>query len=160
MSGKPGVIRIEAIGTRKILRKLDALPARIREKIVKKVISKGTTILKREIVKRAPVGTGNPVDGNGNPRKRLKKSFTKRTVTAKGKMGVHGIVGIDADYPRFVYMLHHGIKPFIVGGKFAGARHPGVSKMNFMRDALTATIPKARSVMASQLKTGLASVAK
>jgi len=34
MAAKPGVVRIEAIGTRKLMRKLDKLPAKIRTKII------------------------------------------------------------------------------------------------------------------------------
>jgi len=149
MAAKPGVVRIEAIGTRKLMRKLDALPAKIRTKIIGSVISKATTVMKREVVKRSPVGVdANPTDSNGAARKRLKKSFIKFKRTAKGRTGIHGIVGIPGDYDRFPYMLHHGI--------------PGhnVRPMPFMTEALTASIPKARAIMASQLRTKLASVAK
>ena len=167
MSGM-GVLRIEAIGTRKLLRKLDALPAKIRSKIVNKVISKGTTAMKREIVKRVPVGVDKPVDEDGNPRKRLKNSITKRLRIAKGKQAVHGIVGVPPDYPKFVYMLHYGIKahkvPHPKGYRTPAGRvmvgHPGVRQMDFMRDALTATIPIARGMMATELRTRLASVVR
>lgn len=167
-----GVIRVEAIGTRKLLRKLDGLHAKVRDKIVRKVVSKATTVMKQQIAKRAPVGTSAPVDENGKPRKRLKKSFSKRLKLARGKDGIHGVVGVPPDYPRFVYMLHHGIpahkifppKGFslnIGGVRFARVvNHPGVRQMNFMRDALVASIPKARSVMSSELRSRLASVAK
>lgn len=172
MASKPGVLRIEPIGTRKILKKLDALPAKIRTKIIRKVISKGTTVMKREIVKRAPVGVdNNPTDDDGNPRKRLKKSITKRIAVAKGKTAIHGIVGIPSEFPRFVYMLHYGIKAHKIrakdggrlsfaGGVYRSVNHPGVKQMNFMREALAATIPKARSHMKGQLRLGLRSVAK
>lgn len=164
-------IRIESIGTRKILKKLDALPAKIRTKIVRKVLSKATTVMKQEIVKRAPVGSGPATDENGKPRKRLKKVFTKSLRTAKGKTGMHGLVGIPPDYGRHVYMLHYGIKPHTIrakngrsmafaGGRYASVNHPGVSAMPFMREALAASIPKSRAIMATALRTQLASVAR
>lgn len=168
---RPGTIHVEAIGTRKLLKKLDALPAKIRTKIVKNVISKATTVMKREIVKRSPAGSDPAVDGEGRPRKRLRKSFIKFTRVAKGKTGIHGVVGIPGDYGRHVYMLHYGIPAHKItarNGKQLGfanrvyrsVNHPGVQAMPFMREALTASIPKARTVMAVQLRTKLASVAR
>lgn len=167
-------IRIEAVGTRKMLKKLDALPAKIRTKIVRSVISKATTVMKQELVKRVPVGVdSNPVDDDGKPRKKLKKSISKRLKIAKGKTGVHGVVGVPYEFPKFIYMLHYGIKPhtisafgrglsFGIGGVrvFRSVQHPGVAKMDFHRDALAASIPKARAIMATQLRTKLASVAR
>ena len=169
-----GTIKVEAVGTRKLFKKLDALPHKIREKIIRKAMSKATTYMKREIVKRAPVGTGAPKGVQGKderPRKRLKKSFVKSMRNASGNDGVHGVVGVPSYYPRFVYMLHYGIKPHTISGKngnplsFAGGlyysvRHPGVEEMGFMYDALVASIPKARSVMRSEIRSRLASVAK
>ena len=161
-----------AIGTRKLMRKLDALPAKIRTKIIGSVISKATTVMKREVVKRSPVGVDkNPTDSNGAARKRLKKSILKFRRTAKGKTGIHGIVGIPGSYDRFPYMLHHGIPAHTIKAKGGGrlgfanqfytsVSHPGVRPMPFMTEALTASIPKARAIMASQLRTKLASVAK
>ena len=174
MAAKPGVVRIEAIGTRKLMRKLDALPAKIRTKIIGSVISKATTVMKREVVKRSPVGVGkeeNLKDSENEDRKRLKKSFIKFKRTAKGKTGIHGIVGIPGNYDRFPYMLHHGIPAHTIAAKSGGrlgfanqfytsVSHPGVRPMPFMTEALTASIPKARAIMASQLRTKLASVAK
>tara|TARA_R110002110_G_scaffold56708_4_gene160834 strand:+ start:38 stop:559 length:522 start_codon:yes stop_codon:yes gene_type:complete len=173
MASKPGVVRIEAIGTRKLMRKLDALPAKIRVKIIGSVISKATTVMKREVVKRSPVGVDSrPHDSNGNDRKRLKKSFIKFKRTAKGKTGIHGIVGIPGSYDRFPYMLHHGIPAHTIkapGGwslnlglarVYKSVSHPGVRPMPFMTEAMAASIPKARAIMASQLRSKLASVAK
>ena len=172
MAAKPGVVRIEAIGTRKLMRKLDKLPAKIRTKIIGSVISKATTVMKREVVKRSPVGVDSrPHDSNGNDRQRLKKSILKFRRTAKGKTGIHGIVGIPGSYDRFPYMLHHGIPAHTIKAKGGGrlgfanqfytsVSHPGVRPMPFMTEALTASIPKARAIMASQLRTKLASVAK
>ena len=173
MASKPGVIRVEAIGTRTLLRKLDALPAKIRVKIIGSVISKATTVMKREVVKRSPVGVDkNPTDSNGAARKRLKKSILKFRRTAKGKTGIHGIVGIPGSYDRFPYMLHHGIPEHKIkalggwslnlgfGRVYKSVSHPGVRPMPFMTEALTASIPKARAIMASQLRSKLASVAK
>ena len=172
MAAKPGVVRIEAIGTRKLMRKLDKLPAKIRTKIIGSVISKATTVMKREVVKRSPVGVDSrPHDSNGNDRQRLKKSILKFRRTAKGKTGIHGIVGIPGSYDRFPYMLHHGIKGHDIAAKDGGRLgfanrfytsvwHPGVRPMPFMTEALTASMPKARAIMASQLRTKLASVAK
>lgn len=172
MASKPGVVRIEAIGTRKLMRKLDKLPAKIRTKIIGSVISKATTVMKREVVKRSPVGVDSrPHDSNGNDRKRLKKSILKFRRTAKGKTGIHGIVGIPGSYDRFPYMLHHGIPAHTIAAKgggrlgfanqfYASVSHPGVRPMPFMTEALTASIPKARAIMASQLRSKLASVAK
>jgi hypothetical protein len=167
-------IRIEAVGTRKMLKKLDSLPAKIRTKIVRKVISKATTVMKRELIKRVPIGVDkNPVDDNGKPRKRLKKSVTKRLKIAKGKSGVHGVVGLPYEFPKFVFMLHYGIKPhtisafgrglqFQVGGVrvFKSVNHPGVQRMDFYRQALAASIPKSRTIMATALRTQLASVTR
>ena len=82
-------VRIEAIGDKRLLRKLDGLHAKVRDKIVRKVVSKATTVIKQEIVKRTPVGTSAPVDDKGQPRKRLKKSFSKRLKLARGKDGIH-----------------------------------------------------------------------
>ena len=168
---KSGVVRIEAIGGRTLIRKLDALPAKIRSKIVRSAISKSTTVMKREVVKRSPVGDGPAVDSEGKPRKRLKKAFIKTTRTAKGKTGVHGIVGVPGDYGRHVYMLHYGIPAHRIAAKNGGrlgfanriyrsVNHPGVRAMPFMRDALAASIPKARATLATQLRTKLVSVAK
>ena len=164
-------IRIEAVGTRKLLKKLDALPGKIRTKIVRKVISKATTQMKREVVKRAPSGTDPATDADGNTRKRLKKSFTTAVRVARSKTGIHGIVGIPPDYGRHVYMLHYGIPAHDIaakgggalsfaGGRYASVRHPGVTAMPFMREALAASIPKARSAMATALRTQLRSVVK
>jgi hypothetical protein len=110
-----GTIRIEAVGTRKLLKKLDALPGKIRTKIVRKVISKATTQMKRELIKRVPVGTGKregtqEEEEDEKPRDPLKKSITKRIKIAKGKTGVHGVVGVPHKFPKFVFMLHYGIK--------------------------------------------------
>ncbi len=166
-----GIIRDEAVGTRKLMRKLDGLHDKVRDKIVRKVVSKATTIMKQEIAKRAPAGTSAPVDDKGKPRKRLKKSFSKRLKVARGKDGIHGVVGVPPDYPKFVYMLHYGIKAHTIraknggrlpfaGGYYRSVNHPGVQQMNFMRDALVASIPKSRSAMSVELRSRLASVAK
>lgn len=169
-----GMVKLEAIGTKPLLKKLDALPHKIRTKIVRKVISKATTELKREVVKRAPSGTGVPkgVEGRDErPRKRLKKSFVKSMRTAKGKTGIHGLVGVPSYYPRFVYMLHYGIKPHQISGKNGGklafggrtltsVQHPGVEEMPFMSEALAAARARATRAMAAQLRVGLRSVAK
>jgi hypothetical protein len=168
---RPGTIHVEAIGTQKLLRKLDGLHAKVRDKIVRNVLSKATTVMKQEIVKRTPVGTSAPVDEKGKPRKRLKKGFSKRLKLARDKDGIHGVVGIPPDYPRFVYMLHYGIPAHKIaakngkrlsfaGGMYKSVNHPGVRQMDFMRDALVASIPKSRSIMGSELRSRLASVAK
>ena len=69
-------------------------------------------------------------------------------------------------------MLHYGIKAHkiippngfrlkIGGVRFARVvNHPGVQKQDFLRDAMAASMPKARSIMASELRSRLASVAK
>lgn len=170
---KNKTIRIGAVADKKLLRNLDALPAKIRTKIVKSAISKATTVMKRELIKRVPVGVNeNPKDDEGEPRKKLNKSITKRTVTAKRKTGVHGVVGVHHKFPKFVFMLHYGIKAHPIkapGGwslnlglarVYKSVQHPGVAQMNFHREAMAASIPKARAIMASQLRTKLASVAK
>lgn len=169
--GKVGTVRVQGISSKRLLRNLDALPGKIRTKIVRSAISKSTTVIKRELVKRVPVGSGQSLDDEGNPRKRLKKSITKRIKIARGKTGVHGIVGVPPEFPKFVFMLHYGIKAHKIsargagrlsfaGGVYSSVRHPGVTRMNFHRDALAASIPKARTTMATQLRTKLASVAK
>ena len=165
-------VRIEAICDKRLLRKLDGLHAKVRDKIVSKVVSKATTVIKQEIVKRTPVGTSAPVDDKGQPRKRLKKSFSKRLKLARGKDGIHGVVGLPPKFPKFAFMLHYGIKAHkiippngfrlkIGGVRFARVvNHPGVQKQDFLRDAMAASMPKARSIMASELRSRLASVAK
>ena len=165
-------VRIEAIGDKLLLRKLYGLHAKVRDKIVRKVVSKATTVIKQEIVKRTPVGTSAPVDDKGQPRKRLKKSFSKRLKLARGKDGIHGVVGLPPKFPKFAFMLHYGIKAHkiitpngfrlkIGGVRFARVvNHPGVQKQDFLRDAIAASMPKARSIMASELRSLLASVAK
>ena len=166
-------IRIGAVADKKLLRNLDTLPTKIRTKIVRSAISKSTTVIKRELIKRVPVGVDkNPKDDDGEPREKLKKSITKRTKTAKRKTGVHGVVGVPHKFPKFVFMLHYGIKAHTIkapggwslnlgfGRVYKSVQHPGVARMDFHREALTASIPKARAIMASQLRSKLASVAK
>ena len=165
-------VNVSTIGHREIIAKLDALPTKIRSKIVKSAVSRSTTVMKKELVKRVPVGSDpNPQDDKGNPRKRLKKSITKRTRTARRKDGVHGIVGVPKEFPRFVYMLHHGIKPHRVNafrkpmriGPFGFARtvqHPGVKAMPFMTESLNASKGKAAAILKQQLRTRLQSVAR
>lgn len=166
-------IRIGAVADKKLLRNLDTLPTKIRTKIVRSAISKSTTVIKRELIKRVPVGVDkNPKDDNDKPREQLKRSITKRTKTAKRKTGVHGVVGVPPKFPKFVFMLHYGIKAHTIkapggwslnlgfGRVYKSVQHPGVAQMNFHREALTASIPKARAIMASQLRSKLASVAK
>jgi hypothetical protein len=169
-----GFVTIEAIGTRKLLKKLDAMPVRIRTRIVKKAVSRVTTVMKRELVMRVPEGTEKPkgVEGKDEkPRKRLKKSIIKSTRVRKGGKVMIGLVGVPSYYPRFVYMLHHGIAPHVIeakngrsmsfaGGRYSSVNHPGVRAMSFMDDALAASIPKARSAMARALRTSLASVTR
>ena len=172
--GKLGTVRTGVIGDKQLLRNLDALPGKIRTKIVRSAISKSTTVIKRELVKRVPVGSDeNPTDDNNKPRNQLKKSITKRIKIARGKTGIHGVVGVPYEFPKFIFMLHYGIKPHTIaafgrgrslnlgfGRLYRSVQHPGVQAMPFMRDALAASIPKARTVMATQLRTKLASVAK
>ena len=166
-------IRIGAVADKKLLRNLDTLPTKIRTKIVRSAISKSTTVIKRELIKRVPVGVEeNPKDDNDKPREQLKRSITKRTKTAKRKTGVHGVVGVSPKFPKFVFMLHYGIKAHTIkapggwslnlgfGRVYKSVQHPGVARMDFHREALTASIPKARAIMASQLRSKLASVAK
>ena len=167
-----GKITIKVTGHGKVIKKLDKLPHKIRTKIVKASISRSTTVMKKELVKRVPVGSDpNPQDDFGNPRKRLKKSITKRTRTAKRKDGVHGIVGVPIEFPPFVYMLHHGIGPHQINafgramriGPVSFARtvkHPGVKAMPFMTEALNASKGKAVAILKQQLRTRLKSVAR
>lgn len=57
--GKVGTVRVQGISSKRLLRNLDALPGKIRTKIVRSAISKSTTVIKRELVKRVPVGSGS-----------------------------------------------------------------------------------------------------
>lgn len=166
-----GLIGVSVLGDRQLQRRLKRLPADIRRKVVKSMMTSGGTVIAKVARKEAPVGSGRKPDGT--PREHLNQVIIRRV----SKSGQSVAVGPIYKAAPHDHLVHDGTKPHSLGkivsvrsafrskngkhkklriGQRSGPQHPGSRPDPYMLRAMdksqSAVFAKVATVAANRIQ--------
>lgn len=123
-----GLVGISLAGDRQLQRRLKRLPADIRKKVVKSMMTSGGTVIAKFARKEAPVGKGLRPDGSR--RQHLNEVIIRRV----SKSGQSVAVGPIYKAAPHDILVHDGTKPHSLGKiRYRQVREPGRGRKGGMR---------------------------
>lgn len=157
------VAAIDVDGLRDVQRKLEALPGRVRRKVVRGATNKASTPVLKDGRKDAPKGDGLRPDGS--KRKHLKRLLIKRQ-KSYSRDGVFTVF-MGARWPEGAHghLVEAGTKPHLITGKLLVSRrgtifgrqvqHPGARGRHFLRKSLFRNQAKVFRILSYELNLGI-----
>lgn len=118
-------------GLQKLKAKINALPKVVREQIKKDLIESAEDLTRLQ-KRLAPTKTGKLRDSitfTQDPSKVPKFAALKSGAREPNEISV--LVTAGDSSVRYAHLVEFGTKPHIVGGRFAGAQHPGTPPRPF-----------------------------
>jgi len=166
-----GDVRISITGDRRLIRKLDRMPAKVVKRVLRPAMSKGIQQIKKKLKSTAPKGdTSDPArDDDGDPRKRLKRAF-KHQVKNRGNV-IFARTGLGKGF-SWAHVLHTGAEPHMIqsrrgrllrlsdGTTVRAVRHPGFKANPFVTIALRTTGEAVRRAIIRRAWEGIKKEAK
>ena len=149
-------VKIQMQGIEEMTKKLEKLGTRVALRGPAAAVRAGSSVIIKEMRRRAPVETGSLKKALGQKVKNYRGSGTvtsivgarsKRYETAKGKRNP----------AYYAHLIELGVKPHRTGKKKFGYRrgrgmHPGFRAQPFMRPAWDAAAPRARKATIDKMK--------
>lgn len=160
-----GLVGIKVDGMRKTLKRLEAFPEKVQQRVVRSAVGFALTPVMKQAKRDAPVGEGLTPDGRSRPH--LKDTLKKKTKLYKNSGVSVAVVGHDYRKAPHAILVHEGTQPHRIRSKRGGGlnlglvvvygtlQHPGAKPDRYLTAALRANHANIRKRFSDKVGRGI-----